>query len=448
MEMTDRSQELIGLLFHEKDLRDAVYPFLNGEIFQDPKHAEIIRTFLKLKEENSKYPSPSDLRYVLPTDDLRNELDNCLKQHSDVNPDIRREYIKEWFKTRMMVNTLERMTDGLDEKGADSIVPFLDKLREICAFSFDVSVGMDFTDKERLYAYTHGGSKTYTTGLRELDMELGGGWRTKTVSLLLAATNVGKTLCKCAFAVNAFLAGHNVLYITLEMSEEEICNRLYANAANTPISSLPFLSKEEFFKGYQTLIGKTNRLFVREFPTGAASANTIRNLLKELKIKQNFVPELVFVDYLSLMDTNHAMRTENSDTKITTLVTELRGLAVENDFAVVTSNQSNRSGFGKAEVTLTNAANSIGQTTVADAIISIGQDAEMLNDNKYNFTMSKNRFNKKGKKMVVNVNYDLMRIYQETDDDRVDQSLANMNQLMKSTKRDNVEKLKASLLGL
>lgn len=448
MEMTDRSQELIGLLFHEKDLRDAIYPFLDGNIFQDPKHAEIVRAFVKLKEENSKYPAPADMRYVLKSDELRNEFDACLKQHTDVNPDIRREYIKEWFKTRMMVNTLEAMTEGLDEKGADSIIPYLDKLREICAFSFDVSVGMDFADKERLYAYTHGECKTYTTGLHELDMELGGGWMTKTVSLLLAATNVGKTLCKCSFAVNAFLAGYNVLYITLEMSEEEICKRLYANVSNTAISTLPFLSKEEFFGGYDALIGKTNRLFVREFPTGSASTNTFRNLLKELKIKQNFVPHVVFVDYLSLMETNHPTHTDNSDTKITTMIKELRGLAVENDFAIVSSNQANRSGFGKAEVGLTNAANSIGQTTVADAIISIGQDTEMLNENKYNFVMSKNRFNKKGKKMSVSVNYDLMRIYQETDDDKVDKSLANMNQLMKTAQKSNVEKLKDSLLGL
>lgn len=447
MEMTDRSRELIGLLFENEDLRDKIYPFLDRKYFLDEKQSKIIGSYLDLKEKNSKYPTASDMRFVLE-EDTRKTFDECLSVHTDVSLDIRKEHIKEWFKTRMMLDTLGEMTEGLDGRNADSILPYLDKLRDICAFDFDTSVGMDFgKDADRLYGYMHERDNVVKTGIESLDEEIGGGWHEKTLSLLIAPSNVGKTLCKCSFATNAFLAGKNVLYITMEMSEEEIAKRLYVNVANISMQELVTLEKDEFKRGYEKLIGKTNRLFVKEYPTASASANTIRSLLKELKLKQKFVPDVIFVDYLGIMQPNHQSTSENTNTKFKVISEELRGLAVEQKVAVVSSNQTNRGGYGKAEIELTDTADSIGQVMTADVIITIGQNNEMRDNGMYNFITSKNRFNRRGKIIPLQVDFSRMKVYEESEGDKADKSLENMKMVVQSVERSNLKTTK-TIAGL
>lgn len=443
MELTDRSREIIGLLFNEENLRDKIYPFLSERYFVEPMHGEIVREYLALKEKANKFPTASDLRYALKDDKVKEEFDACVREHKDVDLEIRKDYVKEWFKGRMIIDTLGEMTDGLEEKSPDFILPYLDKLRDICSFDFDNSIGLEFSESaERMFGYLHENSKVVQTGISTLDKEIGGGWHEKTLSLLIAPSNVGKTLCKCSFAVSAFLSGKNVLYITMEMSEEEISKRIYVNVANISMQELMALSKEEFKAGYKAIIGKTNRLFVKEYPTASASANTIRNLLKDLRMKQKFVPDVIFVDYIGIMQPNRISAGDNTNTKYKTISEELRGLAVEQKVAVVSSNQTNRGGYGKAEVDLTDTADSIGQIMTADVILTIGQDNEMRDNGRYNFITSKNRYNRRGKVIPLMVDFSRMKVYEETDDDKIDKSLATMKTIAKKTEADNLETTK------
>lgn len=440
MEIADRSKELIALLFQEPDLRDKIYPFLSEKYFDDYNHSKIVSEFLKLREKNSKFPSAADMRFVLTDEAVRNSFDECLKASMDVAPEIKQERIREWFKTRMTLETLREMTDGLEGRSAESILPYLDKLREMVAFDFDTTIGLNFyEDADRLYDYMHEKNSVIRTGIDSLDEEIGGGWHEKTLSLLIAPSNVGKTLCKCSFAVNAFLAGKNVLYVTMEMSEEEISKRLYVNVANISMQELTTLSREEFKNGYAKLIGKTNRMFVKEYPTASASANTLRSLLKELKLKQKFKPDIIFVDYLGIMQPNHQTAGDNTNTKFKVISEELRGFAVEQQVAVVSSNQTNRGGYGKAEVGLTDTADSIGQVMTADLILTIGQDNEMRDNGQYNFITSKNRFNRAGKVIPLSVDFYRMKVYEESEEDRVDKSLQTMRQVTARAERSEVE---------
>jgi replicative DNA helicase len=288
----------------------------------------------------------------------------------------------------------------------------------------------------------HDDSKVVKSGIDAIDKELKGGWHEKTLSLLIAPTNVGKTLCKCSFAANAFLAGKNVLYVTMEMSEEEISKRLFVNVANISMDELESMTREELRKGYSSIIGKSNRLFVKEYPTGGANTNTLRNLLKELKVKQNFVPDVMFVDYMGIMQPNRHTPGDNTNTKYKTISIELRGLAVEQKLAIVSSNQANRGGFGKAELDLTDTADSIAQTNTADVIMTIGQDNEMRDSGKYNFITSKNRFNRRGKVIQLNVDFSRMKVFEIGDDEKIDRSLATMKTLAKKTEKENLETTK------
>ena len=438
METTDRSRELISLLFLEENLRDRIFPFLDEKYFHNPLHREIVKAYLAEKEKRSKFPNAAETRYVLPSNEAKTEFDECLKVHNDVSVEVKKEYIKEWFKTRMMLDTLGEMTDGLESKGAESIIPYLDSLRDICSFDFDNSVGMDFAgDVERLFDYLHEKTSVVSTGIESLDKEIGGGWHAKTLSLLIAPSNVGKTLCKCSFAVNAFLSGKNVLYVTMEMSEEEISKRLYVNIANISMQDLAVLKKEDFEGGYRALIGRTNRLFVKEYPTASANCNTLRNLLKDLKVKQRFVPDIIFVDYVGIMQPNHVATGDNTNIKYKTITEELRGLAVEQKVAIVSSNQTNRSGYGKAEIELTDTADSIGQVMTADVILTIGQDNEMRDNGKYNFITSKNRFNRRGRVIQLQVDFSRMKVYEETLGDKVDKSLENFRNVARRTEEEN-----------
>ncbi len=443
MELTDRSQEIISLLFKEESLRDKIHPFLDEKYFANPLHQEIVRGFLDLKEKTNKFPTAAETRYVLKTEDAKKEFDSCMTVHGDVSVDIKKEYVKEWFKGRMIIDTIGEMTDGLEDKDPGFILPYLDKLREICAFDFDDSVGLDFAaSAERMFGYMHDDSKVVKSGIDAIDKELKGGWHEKTLSLLIAPTNVGKTLCKCSFAANAFLAGKNVLYVTMEMSEEEISKRLFVNVANISMDELESMTREELRKGYSSIIGKSNRLFVKEYPTGGANTNTLRNLLKELKVKQNFVPDVMFVDYMGIMQPNRHTPGDNTNTKYKTISIELRGLAVEQKLAIVSSNQANRGGFGKAELDLTDTADSIAQTNTADVIMTIGQDNEMRDSGKYNFITSKNRFNRRGKVIQLNVDFSRMKVFEIGDDEKIDRSLATMKTLAKKTEKENLETTK------
>jgi len=251
-------------------------------------------------------------------------------------------------------------------------------------------------------------------------------------------TNVGKTAIKCSLAVNALLQNKKVLYVTLEMSEEKIMERIVSNIIDVGMDDLWKLSKTELGKKmYSCLKNVSSSLVVKEFPTKGANANHIRSLLKELKIKRNFVPDIIFIDYLGIMNTCSRMDGGNTNSFLQRVTEEVRGLAVESGIPIVSSSQINREGMKSSDFDMTDVADSIGQTFTADIIIGVQQTEEMLNSNLFSFKIMKNRYGGRLSRISVGIDYDHMRLINmkqdsqndEVSDEMVDSASDDMNRL-------------------
>lgn len=215
----------------------------------------------------------------------------------------------------------------------------------------------------------------------------------KTLTCFLAPTNAGKTLVKTHLAAEFLLSGKNVLYITMEMAEERISERIDANILDIDISDLAGLPKETFTNRLSKIRDKTKgRLFVKEYPTAGAHVGHFRHLLSELKIKEGFIPDVVFIDYLNICASSRIKSGDNTYILVKSIAEELRGLAVEQDIAIITSTQTNRSGWGNSDLELSDTSESAGLPATVDLFIAIIVTEELTKMGQIMFKQLKNRF--------------------------------------------------------
>jgi len=227
-------------------------------------------------------------------------------------------------------------------------------------------------------------------------------------------TNMGKTLVKCSLATNCLLQNKNVLYVTLEMSENKISERIMANLFDISMDDLKCVTRDKFnekFQNFKKLLN--NKLYIKEFPPSSINANHIRNLLKELKVKQKFIPDIIFIDYMELMIAIHSKKTDTPYHELKKISEEIRAIAVELEIPIVSAVQSNRKGFGKVEIDLTDISDSIGPAKTADVIIGITQSEEFRKMGKFSWMLLKNRYGINKRRIVVNVDYYKMRVYED-----------------------------------
>ncbi|MEM4261208.1 MAG: DnaB-like helicase C-terminal domain-containing protein [Candidatus Woesearchaeota archaeon] len=230
-------------------------------------------------------------------------------------------------------------------------------------------------------------------------------------------TNLGKSLIMCSLATNSILQNKNVLYISLEMSEIKLAERILANLFDKDINDISELDKDSFFNLFGNWRKKLDKnLMIKEFPTKSINANHIRNLTKEIKIKKKFLPDIIYLDYLSIMNSVSTTRNDNTYTEIKRISEEIRGLAVELGIPIISAVQTNRGGFGESEIDLTDIADSIGTTATADLIIGVTQPDEFRNLNKFCWMILKNRYGLNRRKMSVIVDYFKMRISDDPED--------------------------------
>lgn len=448
-EKFDDGKYVIHLLLTNKDAREKMMPFMDERMFDLPSYKNIIKKYMGHFEQYGAVPSAQELMSQMDNDQDYEKLKEVLLYKPEVSAKFAMDKAQEWFKLAKIHSAILSIADSAEEKGADSIVPYVDEIREALSFSFDNSVGLDFCNQNtatEMFNYLHNNEKVVSTGLDSIDKIIDGGWHEKTLNLLIAPSNVGKTLCKCAFAVNAFLHNKCVLYISMEISEKEISKRFMANLFDKNLMDLKMISSDEMGKLYVDLAQKTKgRLYIKEYPTGQANVNTIRHLLKELEIKQKFVPDIIFVDYLGIMTTNRPSYGDNTNTKYKTISEELRGLAVETGLPIVSSNQTNRGGYGKAEIDLTDTADSIGQVMTADTIFMIGQTEELLAENKYMFTATKNRAGRRMAHAMVNVDFEKQRITDDTEETRIGAQVENAKQTWSKAMMKNNQKEKENV---
>ena len=309
------------------------------------------------------------------------------------------EHTEKWCQDRAIylaimdsINIIEGKHDTLDKNALPTV------LAEALGVNFDLRVGHDYVDdSDARYEFYHRQEEHLPFDLEKFNTITKGGLVKKSLNVALAGTGVGKSLFMCHVAAGALTQMKNVLYITMEMAEESIAERIDANLMNVPLDQLENLSKDMFDKKMHKLTDKgVGKLIVKEYPTGAASSIHFRALLKELKIKRDFTPDLICIDYLNICSSSRMKSMGgaiNSYIMVKAIAEELRGLAVEYNLPIVTATQTTRSGFASSDVGLEDTSESFGLPATADLMFALISTEELEDLNQIMVKQLKNRYN-------------------------------------------------------
>jgi replicative DNA helicase len=413
---------LIKFLFHDIDVREKILPFLDPDIFDSFETKDVIKTINKFVESRSLFPTIPEIKLEIKN----KETFDCLKECLDLDvSEYNRKYIldkiEDFFKRKMLLNELVDAASKLKEESVNSLSEFPDKIREKLSFSFDSEIGLDvFSEKgkESFFEHLHQKDKIFSTNIPYVDKIIKGGFHEKTLNLFLASTGLGKSLILCSLAVNSILRNNKVLYLTLEMSENKINERIMANLMDVDINDMNKLSREQYDSKFDKISYRLkDKLIIKEYPAKSLNSNRIRNLLKELKIKKSFVPDIIYVDYLGLMVCNDVKAQGKSYELLKVISEELRSIGQEFGQPIISAVQTNRDGIGAAVIDLTDIADSIGITATADLIIGVTQTEEYKDAGKYCWIFLKNRYGINGLTVNINVDYQKMRISSDEDEE-------------------------------
>jgi replicative DNA helicase len=309
------------------------------------------------------------------------------------------------------ISILDNKSKDLD-KGA---IPQL--LTDALGVSFDTNIGHDFLeDAEERFDFYHRVEEKIPFDLDYMNLITGNGIAKKTLTVILAGTGVGKSMMMCHMAAHNLLVGKNVLYVTMEMAEERIAERIDANTLNITMDDLAILPKESYMKKIERVRGKTSgRLVIKEYPTSQAGSGHFRHLLNELKQKKSFVPDIVYIDYINICASSRMKMSGsvNSYTYIKAIAEELRGLAMEFNLPIVTATQTTRSGYDSSDVNLTDTSESFGLPATADLMFAIMSSEELEQLGQVMIKQLKNRYKdpSRYKRFVLGLDKPKMRFY-------------------------------------
>jgi len=409
---------LIKLMFTEDKVRDRVMPFLVPDIFDDHKNIQIIKDVIQFNKRFEKFPSVAEMKLDMKNEEAFNQLFEIMDMDvSEYKSEFLEGEIEDFFRKKLISNVNVDVAMSLNNDKMEELKQSPDKLREAIAFSFDTKVGLDFMDEEdRLYNYLHNRDKYIPSPIQALNKCIDGGFHEKSLTLFMAETNMGKSLIMASLAVDSMLRNKNVLYITCEMSEDKISERVMSNLFDVNLHDLRLLPKNTFHEKFIKIRKEAQKkIIIKEYPPRAINANHIRNLVKDLEVRKKFKPDIIYVDYLGILLPIFKNKQDNTYLEVKRISEEIRALAVEMAIPFVSAVQTNRKGFGDAEIDLTDISDSIGTAATADVIIGVTQSKEFKEQGKYQWIMLKNRYgiNKFG--FPVNVDYDKMRITDDED---------------------------------
>jgi len=320
-----------------------------------------------------------------------------------------------------------------DNKGGLTKGAIPDLLSSALAVSFDTSIGHDFlADTDSRFEFYHRKEERIPFDIEYLNKITKGGLPRKTLNVILAGTGVGKSLAMCHMASANLVGGKNVLYITMEMAEEKIAERIDANLLNVPLDQLYNIPKDLYDKKLTRLREKTvGKLIIKEYPTACAGSANFRHLLNELKIKRNFIPDIIYIDYLNICSSSRMKQggSVNSYTYIKAIAEELRGLAVEFNVPIVTATQTTRGGFDNSDVGLTDTSESFGLPATADLMFALISTDELKQLNQIMVKQLKNRYAdpEMYKRFIIGVDKSRMKLYdaeENAQDDLVKDTVA------------------------
>ena len=414
---------LRNLLYNEEYLRKVI-PFIKSVYFQDNNQKIVFEEILSFVSEYNEVPTKEILSIEVEKRKDINEdsfkelthLISCLD-----NEPAEFEWLvdttEKWCRDRAIYLALLdsiSIADGKEEKTPDAIPTILS---EALAVSFDNHIGHDYlNDYEQRYESYHRREDKIPFDLEYFNRITKGGLPNKTLNIALAGTGVGKSLFMCHVASGALLQGKNVLYITLEMAEEKIAERIDSNLLNVNIQDITDLPKTMFESKVTNLAQKTQgTLIIKEYPTASAHSGHFKSLLNELALKKSFKPDIIFIDYLNICASSRyrANNNVNSYSYIKAIAEELRGLAVEANVPIVSATQTTRSGFANSDVDLTDTSESFGLPATADLMFALISTEELEGLNQILVKQLKNRYNDPTihKRFIVGIDRAKMRLY-------------------------------------
>ena len=413
------------LLTDEKYMRK-VLPFIKPEYFEGP-YRILFKEAGKYVAKYNKLPTAESFMVELNensnigTEQFTAAID--IAQTLFVGDEVDEKWLidntEKWCQDRAIYNAvMESITiiDGKHDSLTKNALP--DLLQKALGVAFDTAVGHDYIENvEERYEFYHTEEDRIPFDLDYFNRITKGGVPNKTLNIALAGTGVGKSLFMCHVAASALVEGKNVLYITMEMAEERIAERIDANLLNVPIDQLDKLSKDMFTAKVADLARKTTgKLIVKEYPTGSAHTGHFRALLNELKLKKQFMPDIIFIDYLNICASSRMKGMGgaiNSYTYIKAIAEELRGLAVEFEVPIFSATQTTRSGYNNSDVGLEDTSESFGLPATADLMFAIISTEELEREGQFMVKQLKNRYNDptNHKRFVVGVDRSKMRLY-------------------------------------
>ena len=427
---------LRNLIYNEEYSRKVI-PFIKPEYFESRTEKVI---FEEITQFIVKYGSSITIEALnIETENRTDLTESEIAEVRDINNSLNNsptenqwliDTTEKWCRDRAIYLALMEsiaLADGQDDtKGRDAIPTILS---DALAVSFDNHIGHDYLqDYEDRYESYHRKEDKIPFDLEFFDKITKGGLPNKTLNIALAGTGVGKSLFMCHVASSVLLQGKNVLYITLEMAEEKIAERIDANLLNVNIQDITDLPRPMFESKVNNLTKKTQgTLIIKEYPTASAHSGHFKALLNELALKKSFKPDIIFIDYLNICASSRyrAGSNVNSYSFIKAIAEELRGLAVETNLPIVSATQTTRSGYGSSDVDLTDTSESFGLPATADLMFALISTEELEGLNQIMVKQLKNRYNDPTifKRFVVGIDRAKMRLYdveQSAQDDIID----------------------------
>ena len=403
-----------------------VVPFLKLDYFQDKTNKLVFQLIEEYSKKYNKPPTMSALMVDLANTTGVNE--DTFKQAKELiqtfNAQVDCDFTwlvdqtEKFCKDKAIYNAIMESIKIIDNKGGQQQAGNIPKLlSDALAVSFDTHVGHNYLeDSDERFLFHRSKEYKIPFNLNYFNTITNGGLPRKTLNVALAGTGVGKTLFMCHCAADNFVQGLNVLYITLEMAEERIAERIDANLLDCTMDELKLIPKEVYDKKIQRVRDKTaGKLIIKEYPTATANAANFRHLINELKMKRNFVPDIIYIDYLNICTSSRIKNgaNVNSYTYIKAIAEELRGLAVENNVPIISATQTNRAGYTSSDVGLEDTSESFGLPATADFMFALIKTEELASLNQILVKQLKNRYNDPGRcrRFVVGVDHAKMRLY-------------------------------------
>ena len=424
-------QTILRNLLTNEEYTRRVLPFLAPDYFEGV-YKDLFKEVAKFVSKYNKIPTLESFKIEVDEGNRLSEenyrqaiemLPNIFTAESE-NLDWLVERTEKWCQDRSVYNAVMESISIIDGKHATlqkNAIP--DVLSKALGVSFDTNIGHDYLEQvDERYDYYHEQEERIPFDLENFNKITKGGLPNKTLNIALAGTGVGKSLFMCHLASNILAQGRNVLYITMEMAEEKIAERIDANLLNIPIDQIENLSKDMFKDKVSQITAKTDgKLIIKEYPTGQANTSHFRALLNELKLKKNFIPEIIFVDYLNICASSRMKMiggAVNSYSYIKSIAEEMRGLAVEFNVPIMSATQTNRQGFQSDDPGLEDTSESFGLPATADLMFALISNDELNSMGKILVKQLKNRYNDPTKYNRFTLKVDRSKMKLEDDDNQ------------------------------